>query len=310
MIDPVLAFTEGGPFAVAIVLALPLALVVATSMFVVGMINRRPPLAVWLIVPFATLVLAVVGSGYGFQRTLEAVAQAAPEIRERLQANGRGVSLFVEYLAALGLGPLLVLSAWAAGAGGWFAAHHPEATPRDAAATGGIAATTLIVGCLAGLVLGPDFDMAAAPLVAFAAGAPAVVLAASRRGTGELAPTNAEQRIGSAVLLLVGSVLAGLAMQRAGVILTLQALAKASEETRPVLVANGVGQVEMAMTQLAIVAIGSTAMVGWLIQSDRKHIDGRTTASLVAAGGMILVWIGAMALVHSGAPPVDWPSLP
>lgn len=283
----VVLFQEGGSFMYLFILLVPFVASVSLLAAMLTGSGRRVPVAAWWAGPVLLLVNGLVGTWWGLEMCLQALARASREVVPVLAANGAAVSLYT-LLVGAGLAAIALSSCAVAWGLAVLIRTRGQAVPRDP-----------LAAIPAGLtVLGTGIAWAVAGgFVAGVAGLGFLGLTLGWVASGEDRAALARDRIGLA------SIVAGALMSGVGAawcwakVMFLEAVSRASAETKPVLMAAAA---EAAPSVLVVTGIAAVVLLLAVYEATRQEdgfVDRTAIAGLAAQAGALSVPLVGLALI-------------
>ncbi len=283
MVDPVTLFKDGGPLAYLVLMVAMAGLPVSVVLAVVG-IKLRVPAAVYIGVPLLALGTGIVGTQISLQIVEDVLPKASFETRATLAANGLSVSLYTVLLGVGLSGALLGISAGMMGIGG---AIRSAAESEWAPLPGAVG----LLGVILALISVP-WTTASGIVAAMACFG---VLLASLRVPRDEAEAAAlvEMRGGAAILGATAVGLFGWSSHFMFHAFSWSAMAKASAETRQILLANALE----ANATVIPTAVGLAVLV--LVVGLAAVALGARSLTVGTAGSLVVSLIVAAITVAS-----------
>jgi hypothetical protein len=276
-------FADGGPFMWLILLLSMLAGVVVVALGVLAAMDKRVPVAAWLVLPAGVLILGSVGTLSGLYNAGRAVEVASPDVRQVMAAAGISISMYTDAFARLSAWLICGFSVAALGIGALVAGHNAGRFDWLGAAA------TVAASWIAGLLyLGTTFqDQTAAialPALMLFVGSFGVAAAGLPRPEDPERSIRARGRhIAASALALLGVLAASGLVEVSTTVTGFKALAVAAPEQKEVFLTRILQLADQAALYGWIAAAGAAVGLGVALVRVREGTDRFAQVSVVVS---------------------------
>ena len=287
MVDPIVMFKDGGPFMYLILLCGLVAMLSPVLAGIAAATRFRIPAVVWWSVPLLTLMVGAVGTGLGLGLAESAIGAASEDVKQTM-AEVPGVAMITDAAARMVAGPALVWLGACLALGTTTRsllskAERPWQVSAAATVAGAWLLGTVVSfgAAIAYMDAGPAVFLGP---VGVACGGFSLILPALKGPPEE--DTDERGRLASSRLAAGLAVSAGVAISAwtlvvLGDMQVFGAMARASAETRGVLVAHGQEMMGVGW-RMMLISTGCALLPAAALSRDLRY--GADTRGLVSAG--------------------------